>query len=397
MIRVLIADDEPKILQGLSNQVRKLPLNIEVCGLARDGLEAFDLVKSLRPDILLLDICMPFLSGLEMLQKLQNLRLHMKVIIITGFEEFEYAKKALEMSVCAYLLKPVDMEELKARLETAVDELLHERNQRRFRDFAADQLLKRKDILTEVFLMDVIRDEFSSEEITDYCRQFDIDPSLQYGLTLIVDVIENGAHPDNYMFLRYEVEGVIKDALASCANSYFFPDGRGNVLWLFDRNCMGNIQLKSQMPSKLSEQLMTPFRIEYIDVPYLSKLADTYEKLISLVFDGKQTSRFVAEAQNYIAKEFSKSDLGLVEVADIVGITPTYLSRLMKQELGLSFNKYLTKIRINFALNLINQGMMLKDIAREVGYSSPFYFSTAFKRTLGAAPIEYRKTGNSHE
>ncbi|NLG58135.1 MAG: helix-turn-helix transcriptional regulator, partial [Clostridiales bacterium] len=75
------------------------------------------------------------------------------------------------------------------------------------------------------------------------------------------------------------------------------------------------------------------------------------------------------------------------------GITPTYLSRLMKQELGLSFNKYLTKTRINHAVKLMGQGLLLKDIALRVGYSSPYYFSTAFKKTLGSAPIEYRKSG----
>ena len=393
MLKLLIADDEPKILHGLCEQIRKMNLGIEVAGMARDGIEAYELAKALRPDILLLDICMPFLNGLEMLEKLRNLGLHMKVFVITGHEEFEYARKALELSVDAFLLKPVEIQELKARLEEAAKSLTSERENTRLRNYAADQLLKRKDFLAEVFLRDIIRDEYSCEEILQYCGQFDINPSLRYRMMLIVDTVENSLHPANELYLRYEVEGAAREKLSLCLRSYLFPDGRGNVIWLYDRDCAGNAQLAEQLPGILASQLRTPLSFENANIQLFEKLSDAYEQLISLVFDGSRTSRFVADAQNYIAKEYSKPDLSLVEVADMIGITPTYLSRLMKQELGLSFNKYLTKTRINHAVKLISQGLMLKDIAPRVGYSSPYYFSTAFKKTLGSAPIEYRRTG----
>lgn len=393
MFKVIIADDEPKILHGLSSQIQKMGLDIEVAGLARDGLEAYDMVKALRPDILLLDICMPFLSGLEMLEKQRDLQMRMKVIVITGYEEFEYAKKALELSVFAFLLKPVEIQELKARLEQAVSTLVSGQEETRLRDYAVDQLHKRKDFLTEVFLRDLIRDEYTKEEIRLYCGQFDIDPSLRYGMALIVDTIENSANPADELYLRYEVEGALKEQLESCPRTWLFCDGRGNVVWLYDRACAGSARLVKKLPELLAGKLKAPLRIENADGILFEKLPEAYEQLVSLVFDGGQTSHFVAGAQNYIAKAYGKPDLSLVEVAESLGITPTYLSRLMKQELGLSFNKYLTKTRISQAVKLMGQGLMLKDIAPRVGYSSPYYFSTAFKKTLGTAPIEYRKAG----
>lgn len=390
---MLIADDEPKILHGLSQQIQKMDLAIQLVGLARDGLETRDMIQAQRPDILLLDICMPFINGLEMLEELGDDYQGMKVIVITGHEEFEYAKKALELSVHSFLLKPVDIQELRSRLDQAIQELSREQSEARLRRYAADQLLKRKDFLSEVFLRDVIRDEYTPEEIRLYCGQFDIDPALHYGMTLISGVIEVSENPADELYLRYEVEGVIGGKFTLCSHSRLFSDGRGNVIWLYDRHCASNLLLRERLPELLAAKLREPLRAENAEVPAFESLPAVYDQLIALVFDSSQTSRFVADAQNYIAKAYANPDLTLVEVADVIGITPTYLSRLMKQELGLSFNKYLTKTRINHAVKLMGQGLLLKDIALRVGYSSPYYFSTAFKKTLGSAPIEYRKSG----
>jgi len=390
---MLIADDEPKILHGLSQQIQKMDLAIQLVGLARDGLETRDMIQAQRPDILLLDICMPFINGLEMLEELGADYQGMKVIVITGHEEFEYAKKALELSVHSFLLKPVDIQELRSRLDQAIQELSREQSEARLRRYAADQLLKRKDLLSEIFLRDVIRDEYTPEEIRLYCGQFDIDPALHYGMTLISGVIEVSENPADELYLRYEVEGVIGGKFTLCSHSRLFSDGRGNVIWLYDRHCASNLLLRERLPGLLAAKLREPLRTENAEVPAFESLPAVYDQLIALVFDSNQTSRFVADAQNYIAKAYANPDLTLVEVADVSGITPTYLSRLMKQELGLSFNKYLTKTRINHAVKLMGQGLLLKDIALRVGYSSPYYFSTAFKKTLGSAPIEYRKSG----
>lgn len=393
MFKVLIADDEPKILHGLSSQIQKMDLNIGVCGLARDGIETLEMVMSLRPDILLLDICMPFCNGLEMLAKLGEQYNSMKVIVITGHEEFEYAKKALELAVFAFLLKPVDIQELQSCLNRAIQALSREQSETRLRDYAVMQLQKRKEILGEMFLRDAIRDEYTQEEILLYCGQFDIDPKVRYAMTLISGVIEISENPADELYLRYEVEGALGAKFIAGPRSHLFSDGRGNVVWLYDRCDAGNLWLKERLPAILSQELRSPLRIEHAEVPAFESLPDTYDALISLMFRSSQMSHFVADALNYIATAYAKPDLNLVEVAGVIGITPTYLSRLMKQEIGLSFNKYLTKTRINHAVKLMNKGLLLKDIALSVGYSSPYYFSTAFKKTLGSAPVEYRRSG----
>lgn len=116
--KVLIADDEPMIREGLATMISGFELPLEIAGEAKNGLEALRMAKLLEPDLILTDICMPKLSGLEFLKRLkEEKQLDCKVIIISGYNEFEYAREAITLGVSAYLLKPVNEEELKKTIK----------------------------------------------------------------------------------------------------------------------------------------------------------------------------------------------------------------------------------------------------------------------------------------
>lgn len=112
IFKVLIADDEPMIREGLSQIVKDLDLPLTIVGEAKNGLEALKLSQVLEPDIILTDICMPKLSGFEFIRQLKESIKDIKIIIISGFNEFEYAREAIQLGVCAYLLKPINEGEL---------------------------------------------------------------------------------------------------------------------------------------------------------------------------------------------------------------------------------------------------------------------------------------------
>lgn len=112
--KILIADDEPMIREGLSEMLQKFNLPVSVIGEAKNGMEALSLSKMLEPDIILTDICMPKLSGLKFIKLLNEATdKKIKKIIISGFDEFEYARTAISLGVDAYLLKPIKEDELK--------------------------------------------------------------------------------------------------------------------------------------------------------------------------------------------------------------------------------------------------------------------------------------------
>jgi len=109
--KILIADDEPKIRAGLRNQIEKMGLNAVICAEAEDGELALELTEREQPDILLVDINMPFVNGLDFIRAVSRTRRYIRIIVITGYDKFEYAQIAVDLKVQAYLLKPIDLDE----------------------------------------------------------------------------------------------------------------------------------------------------------------------------------------------------------------------------------------------------------------------------------------------
>lgn len=127
MYRVFLADDEIWERKGMKKIIEDMGLLLLVDGEAEDGIAAWEGIKAKRPDILLADIRMPGLTGLELVERMRREGIGTKVVFISGYAEFAYAKKALRMGVADYLLKPVEEEELREVLEALVLELDGER------------------------------------------------------------------------------------------------------------------------------------------------------------------------------------------------------------------------------------------------------------------------------
>ena len=394
MLKLLIAEDEPKILTGLQKQIENMQLDLKIVAAVRDGEAALEAALSLLPDILLVDICMPFLNGLELLERLQGCPKKFKVIIISGYSEFEYAKRSVELAVYAYILKPVDIKELKKKLEQIILEIQRDKRENEYLQFAVEQLNRRKDMLIRTFLHDAINGRYSPEEIREHCSFFSINANLKYNLLLIkvpAEVYE--IHKTNEILLPLQIEGILKNLLSEYNHTYLFSDDRGNILLLYRQNTGIDKRFYDEIKTYIKRELGIQVNMENMELPGLDNLADSYDTLIGLLFDDKQFSPLVAQALNYIAKGYTRHNFGLEETASAVGITPAYLSRLMKNEVGTSFSRYVAMLRIEYAVELMNKGLLIKDVADRAGFSSPFYFSTAFKKILNMPPNEYRIKG----
>lgn len=121
MFRVIIADDEETIRNGLKKLIESYDLNLAVCGTAKDGKEALQIINKYHPEIMLMDINMPFMNGLEVIEMVRETDPDAKIIIISGYDKFNYAQKALELGVYSYLLKPIQFREFKNVITKAMD------------------------------------------------------------------------------------------------------------------------------------------------------------------------------------------------------------------------------------------------------------------------------------
>lgn len=170
MIRILIADDEKWIRAIIKDVIySSSDKDYIISGEASDGQEALDLVLDSQPDILLTDIRMPELDGLELMKEVIKLNPHLKIVFISGYDEFEYAQRALKLGAFDYLLKPIEEAYLLEVLNSAKEAIYIEREKQ-----ASDQLLKIQheagfNLLRENFLSDILKgtsltiDEFNKQ------------------------------------------------------------------------------------------------------------------------------------------------------------------------------------------------------------------------------------------
>ena len=123
MYRVILVDDERLIIRGLSTVVPWAEMGCEVAGTAHDGAGGLALIRDLRPDIVLTDIRMPNMDGLTMLAAIRSEFPEIQMSVLTAYRDFEYARQAITLGVCRYLLKPSNLEELKDAVREMVSRL----------------------------------------------------------------------------------------------------------------------------------------------------------------------------------------------------------------------------------------------------------------------------------
>ena len=156
LYRVLLVDDEEDIREGISRKMDWLGLGFSLVGEAANGQDALELAESLRPDVILTDIKMPFMDGLELCRILTDRLPAARFVVFSGFDAFEYAKQAIQMNVVEYILKPINADELSAVLRRLKQELDRDRAERRNVELLRSRYTENLPILRELFYANLL-------------------------------------------------------------------------------------------------------------------------------------------------------------------------------------------------------------------------------------------------
>ncbi|MBW8347855.1 response regulator [Bacillus sp. IITD106] len=507
MKRLLIVDDEQIVREGL----RAILLNnfpeIEIEE-AKNGMMALEIAESFMPDLVLMDIKMPGMSGLETIEKMTEANPTIKFIMITAYAEFEYAKSAMKLGVKDYLLKPSKASEVVQTVSKLFSEIEEEKKLQQksilqqnvlqkaltivetdvvtqllfdhVHEVHLDELVEMLDtpMTSEKFVMSVLLPHDSESlyaEIkqrvrkigsawvgTLYGRQIPIivfrqqsESFRSQAITLAREILtvantkdKSGwfigignvcnsldkirlsyqesliATKDSTLHVKYRFYSDIPldDKRIDGYNSKklenkFFDLIRNNewqeimkevsgLIEFFEKKGVSLIETQQRVLELLwiASRVLSEIGVEP-DTPLYSYQIKDFRQLRTetnqllnqmwqtcIEYQSRVEDNTINQIKQYIV-EHSHKEISLDGIAQIFELSPIYISKLFKEQLGVNYIAFLTECRLEKARKLmLNPEKSLKEITFEVGYQDPNYFSKVFRKMYGASPTEYRKS-----
>ncbi|AOT68569.1 response regulator transcription factor [Geosporobacter ferrireducens] len=350
MIHLMIVDDEPLERKGLEYLIEKYFKNeIRVVQSVSNGNAAIEGLEREAIDLVLMDIQMPIMDGLQASKEIKSKNNNIEIIILTAFDEFEYAKKAIHIGVNDYLLKPIANDEFLDAIERVLLKIKIRKD--RVNDLLENELLVEQLINLNEYI----------KGISELLLNKDLVGSLAY-FDKIITTLESYriSIEDLVISLKIILKSVLQDV------SFYLSD--------FDIDT--SLKL-------LSDQLQTGDRMNVILEGFLKDVIDK----IDITRD--RSEKAVVLAKEYIKDHFNK-EISLEEVAEYVDLNPHYFSKLFKKIEGKNFKDYLIELRMEIAKELLKTTKFsIKEIAYKVGYNDANYFSRAFKRYTGRPATKY--------
>lgn len=213
--KVILVDDEEDVIDVIERKIHWDMLGFDVVGSANNGVKALELVEKLQPDVVITDIKMPYMDGLELSRRLNNDYQNIHIIIFTGFDEFEYAKEAVHLEIEEYMLKPINALELSDCLKRVKNSLDKEREEKLNVEKLANYFNESLPVLQTNLFVSLIEGRVSESDYEKFLVAYQIDMK---GPLYCCAVFHTSEHhvPDgmNPLLLSMSVEQQIKDRIA---------------------------------------------------------------------------------------------------------------------------------------------------------------------------------------
>jgi two-component system, response regulator YesN len=345
MYTVIIVDDEPIIKKSLTKLIEMKFPQFKVIGYADDGREALSLTKKLRPNLIITDIRMPEMDGLELIHHIETLGLDIKIVVVSGFDEFEYAQHAMRHGAVDYLLKPIKPDMFYKMLEKVES---HLKNRTFYTQKTRDWLYKCKEYSEEIITNLLGARNKECEDILSNCYQ--------------------------------EMKTQQVDSLLT--REFYFD------LYKFVKAGINN-----RLDKNLSYEPFETSSFHYENKAIIEHLKDWFMNITNYIQVTKNWGNTlkVKLALEFINAHFADPNITLQDVADHVNMSAAYFSRQFKEECGKSFIHYLTELRMEEAKKLlVDIRLKTYEIAEMVGYNDYPHFTKTFKKYHKLSPKEYR-------
>ncbi|GKX67235.1 response regulator [Inconstantimicrobium mannanitabidum] len=419
MYKILIVDDEAIIRKGLKTIVDWDKLQCNVCGEACDGIEAIEMVKTYMPDMIIIDIRMPGMNGIDAIKYIKDIDKKCKIIILSGYRDFEYMQSAIKLGAFDYILKPSKVVDIVNVVQRAINQIEEEKK----KENEVDTLRKNAEdstvALRQKLLYDLLLNATSQTgSIADELKLCNLNIENYRVVAIEISNLDNECtsfrlqgisdlfydtfkkHCDVFSvkisynkfvyiisssdkdILMQETEGKLNELIKSINEYYNFKISAG----ISDH---GQDLFRLSVYFKQAVKYLGP-KSEYnqcldINKDEISEKRETPDKAIFMPLVIKNTV-------DYLNKNY-KNNITLNEMAEYNNISSFYLSRLFAKETGKNFVDYLNEIRIEKAKALLKENnYKYYEIADMVGIKDAHYFSKIFKKYTGLTPSDYKNT-----
>lgn len=451
MFKILIADDNALIRMGLKSMIDFEALGATLIGEAKNGEEAYRLLEEKQPDLLITDIRMPGKDGLFLLDKIRSEFPKTDTIVISAYDDFDYAKQAIMSGSINYILKPIDPDELNKSLMQAYNRYVKEKgmigisidqkdNQMVYviksrpkldaavltqkLSVSGDyELIEEEDLFYFICqksgenskrILDTIN-SMSVKVLCGSCR-LDVYETMQECIKMAV------INACNMMFEKYdrklndESQGnqVPEDDIILLIKSGNYPLIERHFSKFFDKSIKDAAGDFLSFAKQINAYLRLLFQLEdehYIKVRDIMERIDSQLDKLSYL-DLNEIYDEISKANKEICESYQRAsgsirdlvekvkrlidtnyekNISLSYIAGLFSISEPYLSKVFKKETGININAYITAVRMEKAKYLLeNTDKKIVEIARMVGYEEQNYFTKVFKKYAGKSPSECR-------
>ncbi|UOQ50308.1 response regulator [Gracilibacillus caseinilyticus] len=434
-MRIVIAEDEMLERKAMRKFLEEHFHDMEVVGEAVNGRTAIELAESLMPDIMLMDIKMPGLNGLEAMEKIYLAHPMIKFIMVTAYDSFDYAKQAMKIGVREYILKPSKKGETIRAIRRVESEINKERQIIESRrslfltkliqgeDAAELQQSLFPDMQSGFFFVmseqvDLPAPYIQYQKIGFYPSQSQLDNAtvlkkmrqLQLETGIYIGIGHPYSQLEQLSHSYYEAKQALRRLTEAGQKQYGFPpkqiettditpfmaalhEGDEQQVWSLFDEIAAELDMEAYFKIKqMIEQKGCHFPDMAVENLYSKETWHDFIHLVCLELRHYYHSKNKMERARQYIEDHYHEQISLEDVSSYTNLSTNYLSNSFREATGTTFSDYLTEIRITKAKEMLQQNQAtLKQISSDVGYRDPNYFSRVFKKQVGLSPKQYQQ------